>query len=132
MKTYIVLFDGICNLCNSTVQFIIKRDKNNVFKFSSLQSEFGQNFLKERNLSSTDFNSIILYEPGVAYYTKSTAILKIVQKLGFPYKILSVFLLIPSPIRDSIYSLLSKNRYHLFGKKDSCMVPTPENKKKFI
>ncbi|MCO6565536.1 MAG: thiol-disulfide oxidoreductase DCC family protein [Apibacter sp.] len=132
MKTYIVLFDGICNLCNSTVQFIIKRDKNNVFKFSSLQSEFGQNFLKERNLSFTDFNSIILYEPGVAYYTKSTAILKIVQKLGFPYKILSVFLLIPSPIRDSIYSLLSKNRYHLFGKKDSCMVPTPENKKKFI
>lgn len=132
MKTYIVLFDGICNLCNSTVQFIIKRDKNNVFKFSSLQSEFGQNFLKERNLSSTDFNSIILYEPGVAYYTKSTAILKIVQKLGFPYKILSVFLLIPSPIRDSIYSLLSKNRYHLFGKKDSCMVPTAENKKKFI
>jgi predicted DCC family thiol-disulfide oxidoreductase YuxK len=132
MKTYIVLFDGICNLCNSTVQFIIKRDKNNVFKFSSLQSEFGQNFLKVRNLSSTDFNSIILYEPGVAYYTKSTAILKIVQKLGFPYKILSVFLLIPSPIRDSIYSLLSKNRYHLFGKKDSCMVPTPENKKKFI
>lgn len=132
MKTYIVLFDGICNLCNSTVQFIIKRDKNNVFKFSSLQSEFGQNFLKERNLSSTDFNSIILYEPGVAYYTKSTAILKIVQKLGFPYKILSVFLLIPSLIRDSIYSLLSKNRYHLFGKKDSCMVPTPENKKKFI
>lgn len=132
MKTYIVLFDGICNLCNSTVQFIIKRDKNNVFKFSSLQSEFGQNFLKERNLSSTDFNSIILYESGVAYYTKSTAILKIVQKLGFPYKILSVFLLIPSPIRDSIYSLLSKNRYHLFGKKDSCMVPTAENKKKFI
>lgn len=132
MKTYIVLFDGICNLCNSTVQFIIKRDKNNVFKFSSLQSEFGQNFLEERNLSSTDFNSIILYESGVAYYTKSTAILKIVQKLGFPYKILSVFLLIPSPIRDSIYSLLSKNRYHLFGKKDSCMVPTAENKKKFI
>jgi predicted DCC family thiol-disulfide oxidoreductase YuxK len=132
MKTYIVLFDGICNLCNSTVQFIIKRDKNNVFKFSSLQSEFGQNFLKERNLSSTSFNSIILYEPGVAYYTKSTAVLKIAQNLSFPYNILSIFLLIPSPIRDSIYSLLSKNRYHLFGKQNSCMIPTPENKKKFI
>ncbi|MCX8677921.1 MULTISPECIES: thiol-disulfide oxidoreductase DCC family protein [unclassified Apibacter] len=132
MKTYIVLFDGVCNLCNSTVQFIIKRDKHNQFKFSSLQSEYGQNFLKERNLDSSDFKSIILYEPEVAYYTKSTAALKIAQNLGFPYNLLSVFLLIPSFIRDWIYSLVSKYRYHLFGKKDSCMVPTPENKRKFI
>lgn len=132
MKTYIVLFDGVCNLCNSTVQFIIKRDTHNQFKFSSLQSEYGQNFLKERNLDSSDFKSIILYEPEVAYYTKSTAALKIAQNLGFPYNLLSVFLLIPSFIRDWIYSLISKYRYHLFGKKDSCMVPTPENKRKFI
>ena len=132
MKTYIVLFDGVCNLCNSTVQFIIKRDTNNQFKFSSLQSEYGQNFLKERNLDSSDFKSIILYVPEVAYYTKSTAALKIAQNLGFPYNLLSVFLLIPSFIRDWIYSLVSKYRYHLFGKKDSCMVPTPENKRKFI
>lgn len=132
MKTYIVLFDGVCNLCNSTVQFIIKRDTHNQFKFSSLQSEYGQNFLKERNLASSDFQSIILYEPEVAYYTKSTAALKIAQNLGFPYNLLSVFLLIPSFIRDWIYSLISKYRYHLFGKKDSCMVPTPENKRKFI
>lgn len=132
MKTYIVLFDGVCNLCNSTVQFIIKRDKHNQFKFSSLQSEYGQNFLKERNLDSSDFKSIILYEPEVAYYTKSKAALKIAQNLGFPYNLLSVFLMIPSFIRDWIYSLVSKYRYHLFGKKDSCMVPTPENKRKFI
>lgn len=132
MKTYIVLFDGVCNLCNSTVQFIIKRDTHNQFKFSSLQSEYGQNFLKERNLDSSDFKSIILYEPEVAYYTKSTAALKIAQNLGFPYNLLSVFLLIPSFIRNWIYSLVSKYRYHLFGKKDSCMVPTPENKRKFI
>lgn len=132
MKTYIVLFDGVCNLCNSTVQFIIKRDTHNQFKFSSLQSEYGQNFLKERNLDTSDFKSIILYEPEVAYYTKSTAALKIAQNLGFPYNLLSVFLLIPSFIRDWIYSLISKYRYHLFGKKDSCMVPTPENKRKFI
>lgn len=132
MKTYIVLFDGVCNLCNSTVQFIIKRDTHNQFKFSSLQSEYGQNFLKERNLASSDFKSIILYEHEVAYYTKSTAALKIAQNLGFPYNLLSVFLLIPSFIRDWIYSLISKYRYHLFGKKDSCMVPTPENKRKFI
>lgn len=132
MKTYIVLFDGVCNLCNSTVQFIIKRDTHNQFKFSSLQSEYGQNFLKERNLDSSDFKSIILYEPEVAYYTKSTAALKIAQNLGFPYNLLSVFLLIPSFIRDWIYSLVSKYRYHLFGKKDSCMIPTPENKRKFI
>lgn len=132
MKTYLVLFDGVCNLCNSTVQFIIKRDTHNQFKFSSLQSEYGQNFLKERNLDSSDFKSIILYEPEVAYYTKSTAALKIAQNLGFPYNLLSVFLLIPSFIRDWIYSLVSKYRYHLFGKKDSCMVPTPENKRKFI
>lgn len=132
MKTYIVLFDGVCNLCNSTVQFIIKRDTHNQFKFSSLQSEYGQNFLKERNLDSSDFKSIILYEPEVAYYTKSTAALKIAQNLGFPYNLLSVFLMIPSFIRDWIYALVSKYRYHLFGKKDSCMIPTPENKRKFI
>lgn len=132
MKTYIVLFDGVCNLCNSTVQFIIKRDTHNQFKFSSLQSEYGQNFLKERNLDSSDFKSIILYEPEVAYYTKSKAALKIAQNLGFPYNLLSVLLLIPSFIRDWFYSLVSKYRYHLFGKKDSCMVPTPENKRKFI
>ncbi|MCT6869600.1 DCC1-like thiol-disulfide oxidoreductase family protein [Apibacter sp.] len=132
MKKYIILFDGVCNLCNSTIQFIIKRDKKNLFKFSSLQSEFGQNFLKDRNLSTKDFNSIILYETGIAYYTKSTAVIKIAQKLGFPYNLLSVFLILPALIRNPIYSYLARNRYSWFGKKESCMVPTPENMKKFI
>ncbi|MDR1876108.1 MAG: DCC1-like thiol-disulfide oxidoreductase family protein [Flavobacteriaceae bacterium] len=132
MKTYIVLFDGVCNLCNSTVQFILKKDKKDQFKFSSLQSDFGQNFLQERGLRQEKFDSVILYEPGRAYYTKSTATLKIAQTLGFPYNLLTFFTVFPAPVRDIVYGFIAKNRYKWFGKKESCMIPTPELNEKFL
>ncbi len=132
MKTYIVFFDGVCNLCNSTVQFIIKKDRKNQFKFASLQSESGKSFLNERNLPVEKLDSIILYEPGIAYYSKSTAALKIAKTIGFPYNMLYIFMVIPAPIRNLIYSFIAKNRYKWFGKKDNCMVPSPELKDKFL
>lgn len=132
MNSYIVFFDGICNLCNSWVKFIIKYDKKNKFKFASLQSEMGQNFLKERNLSSKSFDSIILYQPNSAYFLKSDAVLQIFKLLGFPFSILSIFYIFPSFIRDKLYSLIAKNRYKFFGKSESCMMPNPEWKDKFL
>lgn len=132
MNSYIVFFDGICNLCNSWVKFIIKYDKKNRFKFASLQSEMGQNFLKERNLSSHSFDSIILYQPNSAYFLKSDAVLQIFKLLGFPFSILSIFYIFPSFIRDKLYSLIAKNRYKFFGKSESCMMPNPEWKDKFL
>lgn len=132
MKTYILFFDGICNLCNSSVQFIIKKDKKNQFKFASLQSNLGQNFLMERNLPLNKLDSLILYEPETAYYTKSTAVLKIAAILGFPYNLLYIFMIFPKFLRDPVYSFIAKNRYRWFGKKDSCMIPSPELKEKFL
>ncbi|TWP23849.1 thiol-disulfide oxidoreductase DCC family protein [Apibacter muscae] len=132
MNSYIVFFDGICNLCNSWVKFIIKYDKKNRFKFASLQSEIGQNFLNERNLSSHSFDSIILYQPNSAYFLKSDAVLQIFKLLGFPFSILSIFYIFPSFIRDKLYSLIAKNRYKFFGKSESCMMPNPEWKDKFL
>lgn len=129
---YLILFDGICNLCNSTVKFVIKHDQKEKFKFASLQSEFGINFLKERNLSINHWNSIILYEPNKAYYIKSTAALKIALQMGFPYNLLYIFIILPTCLRNIVYDYIAKNRYKWFGKKDQCMIPTPELKKRFI
>ncbi|MGM5631920.1 thiol-disulfide oxidoreductase DCC family protein [Apibacter raozihei] len=132
MSFSIIFFDGVCNLCNSTIQFLIKQDVNKQFKFASLQSETGQKFLQERELSDKQFNSIIFYEPNQAYYTKSTAALKIAQKLGFPFNLAQVLYILPSFIRDWGYSLIANNRYRWFGKKESCMIPTPESKDRFL
>lgn len=127
----VILFDGVCNLCNGFVQKIIKRDKNDVFKFASLQSDFGQDFLKKNKFDSSEFKSIILID-GDEYYTKSTAALKIGKELKGIYAISGLFLCFPKFIRDGVYDLVAKNRYKWFGKQESCWMPTPELKKKFI
>jgi predicted DCC family thiol-disulfide oxidoreductase YuxK len=135
---YIILFDGICNFCNSSVNFILKRDKNNIFKFSPLQSEAGQRFLNQI-YKSENFNkskrlytdTIILLE-GRKFYTRSTAVLRIVKKLKGIWKFLYIFIIIPPSLRNFIYNLLSKNRYKWFGKRDKCMIPTDKDKSKFI
>lgn len=128
----IILFDGVCNLCNGAVNFIIKRDKNDVFRYASLQSEVGQALAAERNVDISKLNTILLIEPKVAYYHKSTAALHIARQLSGGYPFLSVFLIIPRFLRDCVYDLISKNRYKLFGKKESCMIPTPKLKALFI
>ena len=128
----IILFDGVCNLCNGFVQFVIKRDANDVFRYASLQSDIGQKLLSERNIDGTLIDSVVLIEPGVAYYIKSDAALQIGSHLkGFSG--LSRFLhLIPSSLRNIVYDLIARYRYVWFGKKDACMIPTPELKAKFI
>ena len=128
----LVLFDGVCNLCDASVQYIIKHDKNNAFLFTALQSEVGQQIIKEFNIDTNKIDSIILYsnEHGISY--KSTAALKIASKLGFPRNLLSVFLIIPAIIRNWVYDYIAKNRYKWYGKKEECMIPTPDLKSKFL
>ncbi len=128
---HIIFFDGVCNLCNSTVQFVIEHDKKNLFKFASLQSPFGQKFLKGYNLPISHFNSFIYYRNGKVY-TQSSAALYVARDLGGIWSLAFAFIIVPKFIRDAVYNLIAKNRYKWFGKKESCMIPTPDLKNKFI
>ena len=128
----IILFDGICNLCNSAVQFIVKGDANDVFRFVALQSNLGIEICNYIGVDPTKMDSIILYEPGKAYYYKSDAALRIASNLGFLYSLTIVFKIIPESVRNMIYDYIAKNRYRWFGKKEECMIPTKELKDKFL
>lgn len=128
----IILFDGVCNLCNSTVQYVIKHDKKDVFRFVALQSELGHKILKHIGISQNNIDSIVLYEPGIAYYYKSSAALEIARDLGGIVTYATVFKIIPTPIRNIVYDYVAKNRYKWYGKQESCMIPTAELKAKFL
>lgn len=128
----IILFDGVCNLCNGFVQRVIKRDTNDIFRYASLQSEIGQQLLAERNIDTTKIDSVVLIEPGVAYYIKSDAALQIGRHLKGYRTISKLLNLIPSGLRNIVYDLIAHYRYSWFGKKDQCMIPTPELKAKFL
>ena len=114
------------------MQYIIKRDKRDLFRFATLQSELGAQFVRDRNIDTTKVDSIILFDPNTAYYTKSSAALKIGRSFGGGWKLLSIFEWLPRPIRDWCYDRIAKNRYRWFGKKDHCMIPTPDLKAKFV
>ncbi|WP_366248259.1 thiol-disulfide oxidoreductase DCC family protein [Terribacillus aidingensis] len=126
----IILFDGVCNLCNSSVQFIIKHDKAAYFNFASLQSDFGGQ-LKETKQIPDNVDSIILVENGKVYM-QSSAILRIARNLDGVWKLAAAALIIPRPIRDMVYRYVAKNRYRWFGKQDQCMLPSPELKERFL
>ncbi|NNL03285.1 MAG: DUF393 domain-containing protein [Eudoraea sp.] len=128
----IILFDGVCNLCNSSIQFVIRHDKKNRYKFAALQSDTAKMLLNERGIDSSQIDSIILIDPNTAYYIKSTAALEIGKSFGGGWRLLSIFEWVPRPIRDWIYDLIAKNRYSWFGKQNDCMIPTPELKAKFL
>ncbi|TDD94856.1 thiol-disulfide oxidoreductase DCC family protein [Flavobacterium cellulosilyticum] len=128
----IILFDGVCNLCNSAIQFVIKHDKNDVFRFVAIQSELGQEILKYIGINPTNIDSIVLYEPGISYYYKSTAAIEIARSLGGFFHFGTVFKIIPTGIRNHLYDYIAKNRYKWYGKKESCMIPTKELKNKFL
>ena len=128
----IILFDGVCNLCNGAVQFIIQRDKKDVFRFVALQSELGIEICKYIGIDQQKIDSIILYKPAVAYYYKSTAVLEIATEIGGFYGLLGIFKVLPEKFRNYIYDYVAKNRYKWYGKKESCMIPTPELKAKFL
>jgi len=128
----IILFDGVCNLCNSAVQLIIKHDKKDLFRFVALQSDLGVEICKHIGVDQQNTDSIILYEPGIAYYYKSEAALEIASKLGSFYSLLALFKFLPNSFSDIIYDWIARNRYKWYGKKESCMIPTPELKIKFL
>ncbi len=128
----IILFDGVCNLCDSSIQFIIKHDKNDAFRFVALQSELGQEIIEYIGIDTAKTDSIILYEPGNAYYYKSEAALKIAKELVGIYRAISWFSILPRFLTDSVYDYIAKNRYKWYGKKDACLIPTPELKAKFL
>ena len=127
----IVLFDGVCNLCNGAVTFIIKRDSKNEFKFATLQEDPGQELIKKHGIDILKTDSIILIENGKAY-VKSTAALRIARSLNGAYPLLFGFMIVPNFIRNWVYDIIARNRYKWYGKKDSCMILTPELKAKFL
>jgi len=128
----IILFDGVCNLCNSSVQFVLKHDKNKNFLFASLQSDAATKILLQLNKKSFEnFDSIVLVENEQLYF-KSTAALKIAKNLNGFIQILYAFIIVPAPIRDYVYDFIARNRYNWFGKKDKCMIPDKEFSERFL
>lgn len=127
----LILFDGVCNFCDQTVQKIIKADAKNIFVFASLQSPFGQEILQYLGITKTT-DSIVLYRPGFAYYTESDAVLNISKQLGGIYPLLQIGRIFPKKLRDVMYRSFAKNRYKWFGKKDECPLPSPEIRQKFL
>ncbi len=131
IQSPVILFDGVCNLCNAAVIFFIERDKKNVFRFASLQSAFGQSVLQKFHLSANTFNSFILFKNGKVY-TKSTAALLVAKELSGGWPLLYAFIIVPRFIRDAVYNLIARNRYKWFGKKKECWIPSPALQSKFI
>jgi predicted DCC family thiol-disulfide oxidoreductase YuxK len=127
----IILFDGVCNLCSRSVQFILKRDRKNQFLFASLQGNTGQEYLQKFHLPASELNSFILVE-GDRFYNRSAATLRVARLLGGGWSLLYAFMILPRFIRDGVYNFIARNRYRWFGKKEECWVPTPELKAKFL
>ncbi len=127
----ILLFDGVCNLCNGFVQFVILRDPRAKFRFAALQSEVGQQLLREANMPVEELSTVVLYEND-RFYTHSSVPLRVVKQFGGAWPLLSGLVIVPKFIRDGIYNWIARNRYRWFGKQESCMIPTPELKSRFI
>jgi predicted DCC family thiol-disulfide oxidoreductase YuxK len=130
-NTHIVLFDGECNLCNGVVQFIIRHDGKNAFRFASLQSDFGRAVSAQYNLPQDSFETFIYLDDDAVHF-KSSAALKIARHLGYPYRVLYAFIILPRFIRDGVYMMVSRNRHKLFGSNASCMLPTRELAGRFV
>ncbi|MCC2249914.1 thiol-disulfide oxidoreductase DCC family protein [Virgibacillus sp. AGTR] len=126
----VILFDGVCNFCDQSVQFILKRDKQEQFTFASIQGDAGQELLK-RNHVATDMNSFILIDGNKTYF-KSTAALRVCKELNGAWKLLYGFMIIPKPLRDFLYGVIANHRYEWFGQKQSCTLPSPETRKRFL
>lgn len=127
----VILFDGVCNLCNSTIQFIIKKDTKQQFKFASLQSDAARDILLQKSMKNLNLKSIV-YISNNKVYLKSSAVLEILWNIGGLYRLSTIFWIIPKPLRDLVYDFIAKNRYKWYGKKESCMIPSPELKNRFL
>ncbi|MDI5895922.1 thiol-disulfide oxidoreductase DCC family protein [Flavobacterium algoritolerans] len=128
----IILYDGVCNLCDSAVQRIIKHDSKDVFRFVALQSDLGQKIIKHLGIDTQKTDSIILYQPGFAYYYKSEAVLEIAKDLSGLFYFGTLFSILPTSLNNHIYDYIAKNRYKWYGKKETCLIPTKELQAKFL
>ncbi|WP_443938288.1 thiol-disulfide oxidoreductase DCC family protein [Pedobacter sp. MW01-1-1] len=126
----IIFFDGVCNLCNASVQFVIERDRKNTFKFSALQGELAKEVLPKFAIDIRKLDSIVLLEGGKCF-TESTAALRIAKQLSGAWPLLYVFIIVPSFVRNPVYRFIANNRYKWWGKQESCWVPTPALKNRF-
>jgi predicted DCC family thiol-disulfide oxidoreductase YuxK len=127
----IVIFDGVCNLCEFSVNFIFERDSAGQFYFTPAQSPLGASLLKRFGINTSRLDTVVLVRDGQAY-TRSAAAIEIASKLDKPWNLLTVFQAVPEPLRDMIYDLIAQNRYRLFGKKDACMLPSEALRKRFL
>lgn len=131
MDNPIILFDGVCNLCNRSVAFVIHHDRGRVFRFAPLQSDAGRNLLQKFNLATDSFDTMVLVE-GDTHYTRSTAGLRIMRRLGRPWSLLYALVLVPRCLRDAVYGIIVHNRYKWWGKRDSCPTPGPDVRARFL
>lgn len=127
----VLLFDGVCNLCNSSVQFILARDPKAKFRFASLQSDEGQELLQAFEDRPSDLSSVVLIEDG-QLYARSDAALRVARQLSGGWPLLYAFIVLPRALRDAVYNWIARNRYRWFGKRDSCMIPSPELRSRFL
>ena len=127
----VILFDGVCNFCNGAINFVLKQDKKEIFRFAPLQSEAGKKFLQQYNLSTKEFDSFVLIDNGKVY-KKSAASLRVMNKLPWYWKEAQILWIVPGFIRNAIYDFIATNRYKWFGKKEQCMIPTPEMRSRFV
>jgi predicted DCC family thiol-disulfide oxidoreductase YuxK len=127
----VILFDGVCNLCNKSVLFVIARDSRGLFRFAPLQGSFAQQRLQQASQPSLQQSSVVLLDNGRVFY-RSEAVLRIARQLPWPWPLLYGCIVVPRVLRDAAYNLLARHRYRLFGKQDECMVPTPELRARFI
>lgn len=130
-EEHLLLYDGVCNLCNGWVQFIIKKDRKAKFRFSSLQSEAARDILAAFGLQASDFDSVVYIHAG-KYYLRSTAVLLVLRELGGGWRLFYVFRIVPRSLRDFVYNIVAKTRYRIFGKRETCMVPTEALKQRFL
>jgi predicted DCC family thiol-disulfide oxidoreductase YuxK len=126
----VILFDGVCNLCNAAVRTVVRYDDAGVFRLAPLQSPVGQELLRRHDLPTANFDSVVLVEDG-AIHTRSAAALRVCRQLGLPWSLLSPLLAVPAPLRDPFYDLVARLRYRVFGRTDECQIPTPEVRERF-
>lgn len=127
----ILLFDGVCNLCNSTVQWVLRRDRHARFRFAALQSDVGRQLLLERGLDPDALDSVVLID-GEQVLQRSSAALGIAVRLGGFWQLAGIFYLIPAPLRDAVYNWVARNRYRWFGRQEQCWLPRPEWRERFL
>lgn len=127
----IVLFDGVCNFCNGSVNWIIRRDERGYFRFAALQSDAGAELQRKHALDASALDTLVLIEGG-RVYTKSMGGLRIVRKMPWPWRVLYALIALPRSVRDFVYDWFARRRYRWFGKRDECMVPSPEVRERFL